>query len=240
MQIVTLYYILFKRRRNYYCLLIFMFLFPFSSKTASQSSIFILTKRVFTLIELVVVIAIIAILAAIIAPNAFRAIEKAKVAEIIGDFKTYKSSIYALYADTGKWIIRGGVWAPGEFDNYTSILLRDPGNSFSGKSWWNGPYVGWNGPYINKVKPKSPWMGRYSIESWQNFGNGSARELWLDFEDYCYPSGPSKCAMPTSSALRLDRLIDDGNLATGSVERGKESGKQTANDVAWILVWDAF
>jgi len=38
-------------------------------------------RRSFTLIELIVVIAIIAILAAIIAPNAFRAIEKAKVAE---------------------------------------------------------------------------------------------------------------------------------------------------------------
>ena len=194
----------------------------------------------FTLIELVVVIAIIAILAAIIAPNAFKAIEKAKVTEIIGDFKTYKTAIYALYADTGKWIIKGGIWAPQEFENYTSILLRDPENSFSGKNWWNGPYVGWNGPYIDKVKPKSPWRGRYSIESWQNFGKGAARELWLDFEDYCYPSGPQKCAMPTSSALMLDRIVDDGNLATGDVERGKESGKQTANDVARILVWDVY
>jgi prepilin-type N-terminal cleavage/methylation domain-containing protein len=41
-----------------------------------------MSTRAFTLIELIVVIAIIAILAAIVAPNAFRAIEKAKVAKI--------------------------------------------------------------------------------------------------------------------------------------------------------------
>ncbi|MCF7873830.1 MAG: prepilin-type N-terminal cleavage/methylation domain-containing protein, partial [Candidatus Omnitrophica bacterium] len=49
-------------------------------------------KRSFTLIELIVVIAIIAILAAIIAPNAFQAIEKAKIIEAIGDFKTLKTA----------------------------------------------------------------------------------------------------------------------------------------------------
>ena len=38
-----------------------------------------MNRQSFTLLELIVVIAIIAILAAIIAPNAFRAIEKAKV-----------------------------------------------------------------------------------------------------------------------------------------------------------------
>ncbi|SHJ08964.1 prepilin-type N-terminal cleavage/methylation domain-containing protein [Desulfofundulus thermosubterraneus] len=37
-------------------------------------------EKDFTLVELLVVIAIISILAAIIAPNAFKAVEKAKVA----------------------------------------------------------------------------------------------------------------------------------------------------------------
>ena len=66
-------------------------------------------KKSFTLIELIVVIAIIAILAAIIAPNAFKAIEKAKITEAIADVKTYKTAIFTLYADTGHWVVEGMV-----------------------------------------------------------------------------------------------------------------------------------
>jgi len=80
-----------------------MFLFPFSSKTASQSPIFTLTRRAFTLIELVVVIAIIAILAAIITPNAFRAIKKAQVSKTVADMKAIKNALLTYYADTGKF-----------------------------------------------------------------------------------------------------------------------------------------
>ena len=50
----------------------------------------------FTLIELIVVIAIIAILAAIIAPNAFRAIEKAKITKTMADLDSFKKAIFAL------------------------------------------------------------------------------------------------------------------------------------------------
>jgi len=57
-------------------------------------------NKSFTLIELIVVIAIIAILAAIIAPNAFRAIEKAKISTAIADFKANKNAVYAFYADS--------------------------------------------------------------------------------------------------------------------------------------------
>ena len=44
----------------------------------------------FTLIELIVVIVIIAVLAGIIAPNAFRAIEKAKLSRVAHDAQNIK------------------------------------------------------------------------------------------------------------------------------------------------------
>ena len=57
----------------------------------------------FTLIELLIVIAIIGILAAIIAPNAFNAIEKAKIAKVISDLNAIKTASLIYYADMGFW-----------------------------------------------------------------------------------------------------------------------------------------
>ncbi|MDD2702767.1 MAG: type II secretion system protein, partial [Candidatus Omnitrophica bacterium] len=74
-------------------------LMPSSAKTfIGQSSI-----KGFTLIELIVVIAIISVLSAIIAPNAFRAIEKAKLARVEADAKAIKTAAFSMYADTGMW-----------------------------------------------------------------------------------------------------------------------------------------
>ncbi|MBE3588244.1 MAG: prepilin-type N-terminal cleavage/methylation domain-containing protein [Thermoanaerobacteraceae bacterium] len=60
-------------------------------------------NRGFTLVELLVVIAIIGILAAIIAPNAFKAIEKSKVAAAEADYKSIKAAALNFYTDIGKW-----------------------------------------------------------------------------------------------------------------------------------------
>ena len=67
-------------------------------------------RRGFTLVELLVVIAIIGILAAIIAPNAFKAIEKGKVAAAEADYKAIKAAAPTLNA--GRARTRGGGLIP--------------------------------------------------------------------------------------------------------------------------------
>jgi general secretion pathway protein G len=93
--------------------------------------------RSFALIELIVVIAIIAILAAIIAPNAFRAIEKSRVARTAADMNAIKTATLSYYTDTGQWPI-----PPGGGSQYIlgdHPLLVD-----------NGVF-GWDGPYLDKI-----------------------------------------------------------------------------------------
>src|SRR3990167_679951 len=97
----------------------------------------------FTLIELIVVIAIIAILAAIIAPNAFRAIEKAKITRTIADLRAMKTAAITYRADTGRQVFEkpagqppsscavAGAW----MEVYNSNLMKD-----TGVSGWDGPY----------------------------------------------------------------------------------------------------
>ncbi|PRR69926.1 prepilin-type N-terminal cleavage/methylation domain-containing protein [Neomoorella humiferrea] len=105
-------------------------------------------QRGFTLVELLVVIAIIGILAAIIAPNAFKAIEKGKVAAAEADYKAIKAAVLNAYTDTGTWPPSSTDWGV------------DPGLVDKNK-WSGGAPSTWNGPYLERWKDKNPWGGKY-------------------------------------------------------------------------------
>jgi general secretion pathway protein G len=107
------------------------------------------SERGFTLVELLVVIAIIGILAAIVAPNAFKAIEKGKVAAAEADYKAIKAAVLNAYTDTGIW--------PPSSDN----AGEDPGLVDSSE-WENLPSnSGWNSPYLERWPSRNPWGGKY-------------------------------------------------------------------------------
>ncbi|KUK41828.1 MAG: N-terminal methylation protein [Clostridia bacterium 62_21] len=98
-------------------------------------------ERGFTLVELLVVIAIIGILAAVIAPNAFKAIEKSKVAAAEADYKAIKAAALNFYTDTGTW---------------PATATGDPGFVTEPAG-----VDGWNGPYLERWPSKNPWGGKY-------------------------------------------------------------------------------
>jgi len=192
-------------------------------------------KKSFTLIELIVVIAIIAILAAIIAPNAFKAIEKAKISQAISDFKTYKDAFYTYYADTGVWPIVGTAPLVGEVPT-SWIPITDNGFITNVKS-----LSGWDGPYLEKLKPMHSWAGVYGLDCY-NRREGSACDVGLFFEDTCYPypNTDHSCDVPHKVMLKIDQTVDDGNLSLasgGNVWKVDTAGGRT--NLYWILVWDA-
>lgn len=188
-------------------------------------------RKGFTLIELIVVIAIIAILAAIIAPNAFKAIEKAKVARAISDYKTIKTAVGAHYADTGKWI------------GYMDWLIIESSlfyNEYPRKGSGN-PLAGWDGPYLEGGFERHPWGGFYFFECEEDWAKSPTeppnglKELLIDFEDRCDMAMiNNSCYVAKNSALKIDEMLDDGNLSTGSF-RGGGGG-----DTRWVLMWDLY
>jgi len=164
-------------------------------------------KRGFTLIELIVVIAVIGILAAIIAPNAFKAIEKGKIAAAESDYKSIKTGSMSYYADTGQWPADGvtGTTSPNPF------MAAPAGVS------------GWDGPYLEKFPARNPWGGAYT---WNNdsaidwTGDGTA-----DAARYVTLSNVS----PTS-ANKIDLDLDGTAGATsGTVIYTTASGVSTVN-----------
>jgi type II secretion system protein G len=161
-------------------------------------------KKGFTLIELIVVIAIIAVLAAIIAPNAFKAIEKAKIARTVQDLKGIKTSVQGYFADTGAWP------ACHYINSTASPLISDPGVS------------GWDGPYLQKIamsalsrQPATSGCGIFGYYYvWWNRASSGTYSCYFDFDEDGTPEvtdGISVCVYGLSGAqesIQLDTIFD--------------------------------
>jgi len=161
-------------------------------------------KKGFTLIELIVVIAIIAILASIVAPNAFRAVEKAKIARATGDMKNIKTAALGYNIDTGSWPLLG-----------LGGAVRASGHGFIDNDDGSGNLVpGWDGPYLEK------WY----VNPWGATGGFGNKYYWD--ADYVGDDngdgivGEAQVIMfnvPRKSAQTLDERYDDGILVGASV-----------------------
>ncbi|MBU1112961.1 MAG: type II secretion system protein GspG [Candidatus Omnitrophica bacterium] len=125
-------------------------------------------RKSFTLIELIVVIAIIAILAAIIAPNAFKAIEKARVSKTVADLQAIKSAITMLYVDTGKF--PGGCPAFAADERQTSLggqqgglvmRIRVDAAPVGNCQWTQTDVDAWDGPYLESGNVQDIWKRDY-------------------------------------------------------------------------------
>lgn len=127
-------------------------------------------NKVFTLVELIVVIAIIAILAAIIAPNAFKAIEKSRIAKTQQDLKSLKTAITALYGDTGRFPNGCPAFSSADpevfLDNSRSGLITRPpvGVTGGGCEWTQSAVDGWDGSYVDSAGVRDFWKTTYYFD----------------------------------------------------------------------------
>lgn len=127
-------------------------------------------NKSFTLIELIVVIAIIAILAAIVAPNAYRAIEKSRIAKTQEDLRTLKTAIANLYADTGRAANGCPAFVAANPEVYLNgaqagILTRPTvGVVEAPCEWTQGAVNAWDGPYVDSANVTDFWNTSYRYD----------------------------------------------------------------------------
>lgn len=180
-----------------------------------------MVKRGFTLIELIVTIAIISILAAIITPNAFRAIEKSKCARAIGETKIIKTAAGSYYADTGLW--------PPAYNLNTTL------NPFL-----NNPDVtGWDGPYVEKWN-YHPWGGHIGWNLSVDLDRSGIPDgcVILDDDRPGTGAGDNRGRIPIDSMVKMDEMLDDGNLTAGSVQGDGCLGLCAAGELVFMVVVD--
>ena len=162
-------------------------------------------KRAFTLIELLVVIAIIAVLAAIVAPNAFRAIEKAKISATIADVRSIRTGAMAYYADTGTW------------PAMSAVADIPPCTAVPGFAATDGR-TNWDGPYLEKWPATAKWGGCYQwcVVTSAGIGNCEGWDGDPQQERFIRIT-----YVPQLSAQRIDQEVDGAiDAAAGNVRYG--------------------
>ncbi|MDD3297093.1 MAG: prepilin-type N-terminal cleavage/methylation domain-containing protein [Candidatus Omnitrophica bacterium] len=161
----------------------------------------------FTLIELIVVIAIVAVLAAIIAPNAFRAIEKAKISKTVSDFKTVKLAALAYRVDTGQWPYEGAVHRNRSYG--LGFISND------GSSNWDGPYLD-NWPVSQWSASNTTFKYVYYDDilegDWDGDGDPVSHFISLSEDNV------GSQEIPMRVMKRIDEILDDGNLSSGKIQ----------------------
>lgn len=170
-------------------------------------------ERGFTLVELLVVIAIIGILAAIITPNAFKAIEKGKVAAAEADYKAIKAAVLNYYTDTGTW--------PPITGDGSSIEARMFVTGENGGGWTKPD--GWNGPYLERWPNKNPWGGYYKYVYWTGSDSPWERPArWIELSDVPGANGNSStgAAKQLQDDLGEEIVKFDGSLVKILVSTG--------------------
>jgi general secretion pathway protein G len=194
-------------------------------KFASQLCYNSRSKFGFTLIELIVVIAIIAILAAVITPNAFKAIEKAKVSRVMADTKTFKTAAMAYYGDVGLW--PPDVYPqedPGFMtgNSYQNRCVVSPFDSYLPTNFATIIQNNWDGPYIEKFPPNTPWGGSYDWEFWpvvqwqQRPGTYvSVRPKYIPRPTCNYVNPQSATDVPQGFELKLQQMFIDCYIPNG-------------------------
>lgn len=163
--------------------------------------------KTFTLTELIVVIAIISILTAILAPNAFQSIEKAKVAKVERDLKSFETAAVSYYTDTGGWPPDSTNWFSSDEEAFFITGLNQPSS--------------WKGPYLEKW-PDPPWHCQFTYNGSDMKGSYDW-DYWVDWSYWgSVPAGTETCGasvscVPQSAALVADQHLDDGTISSGDV-----------------------
>ncbi len=193
-------------------------------------------QKGFTLIELLVVIAIIGILAAIIAPNAFKAVEKSKVAKVISDVNAIKTAALVYYSDTGVLPPDDDAYSSGS----TGAHLADFFENRAEVEGWDGPYLDNIGQNPFNKRPTDSSEFGYQWEGTWRPGQPNYNTSPIDFDgdgvsDPCVEMGFMDLSNQRAQFVmtEIDKKLDDGDLNTGNYRHGGRGSHWGYYRVTW-------
>lgn len=169
------------------------------------------TRKGFTLIELLVVISIIGLLSTVVFTSVNSARDTARVSHSAAQVREVLKAIALYIDDTGRLPPNCRIDCTQTADPFLNSL---------GIAGWRGPYIAtgiWN--------MKHGWGGHIGLHTDLDFTGDSIPDaaFVLDDDRPGTNGSDNQGIIPAASLMRLDQLLDDGNLATGTV-RGNGLG----------------
>jgi len=176
--------------------------------------------RGFTLIELLVVIAIIGLLSTIVFVSLNSAREKARISKAVVQIREVVKAAALYLDDTIQYPPNCRLDCTSDSDPFLNSL----------------GVAGWSGPYYTIYNLTHPWGGHIGISK-ADYDGDSISELGIVLDDDRpgTNSSDNQGAIPTESLQKIDSLLDDGDLATGSL-RGDGQGLNTAAGELVIII----
>lgn len=171
--------------------------------------------------EVLIVIAILGILTGIIIVNIKKAREKAEVAKVVLEVKEVSKIIFKYYSDTGLY--------PADCVN-SCTALSDPFVNDLGVVAWEGPYA----PLYNR---SHVWGGHFGMTGGYDIdGGGLDYVIVLNDDRPGLGDSDNSGLIPLSAMLDIDKILDDGNLATGNVI-GNGTSPTTLGEMMVKMTW---
>jgi type II secretion system protein G len=169
----------------------------------------------FTLLELLVVIAIVGLLSAVVFGSLSESKDKAKEVVALKEVRRLNEAIFMYELDTST-----------KLECSTGVICTDKLTTNPGISGWDGPYFESN---------QHPWGGQLIILN-RRIGAASLGEtpetlIYLSNDRPGFGISDNRAIIPMSSMLNIDKILDDGNLMTGSVRRMPDVSRAEENQL---------